>query len=81
MGMPCELNTVLKLSPSQGYPYELVMNEEHEGIKEGYRILPVGVRIPLLDQEWKHEANVIIKRLVWEDLRTTIRFEIDEILY
>jgi hypothetical protein len=46
MGMPCEINSILKLKPSQGYPEELQPGSKHQASKEGYRIIPVDVPIP-----------------------------------
>ncbi|CCI20193.1 conserved hypothetical protein [Microcystis aeruginosa PCC 9807] len=38
MGMPCEVNSVLKLKPSQGYPESLELSKQYQGSKEDYRI-------------------------------------------
>jgi hypothetical protein len=46
MGMPCEVNSILKLKPSQGYPKNLSIGTQHQAFKEGYRIIPVDVPIP-----------------------------------
>ncbi|MDV2991007.1 MAG: hypothetical protein N4J56_000661 [Chroococcidiopsis sp. SAG 2025] len=45
MGMPCEVNSILKLNPSQGYPETLLVGSQHQANKEGYRIIPVDVPI------------------------------------
>jgi hypothetical protein len=57
MGMPCEVNSILKLKPSQGYPEELIVELNCQASKEGYRIIPVDVPIPLVD----HKVLPIVK--------------------
>lgn len=79
MGMPCEINTILKLKPSQGFPEELELSARYQISKEGYRILPVDVPIFLVDENWVTHADVIINRLVWEKNQTIINFEIRKI--
>lgn len=81
MGMPCEVNSILKISPEQGYPVPL----EGGGIiqkvvKDGYRIYPIGVPIPLVDENWRYTADVVITHLVWEKAQTKIAYEIVRIL-
>jgi hypothetical protein len=34
MGMPCEVNSILKLKPSQGYPAKLEMGKRYQAVKE-----------------------------------------------
>ena len=79
MGMPCEVNSILKLKPAQGYPTQLKKGERYRGEKEGYRIVPIDVPIPLVDEKWIAYADVKIFRLVWESERTIVEFEIDRI--
>ena len=79
MGMPCEINSILKLKPSQGYPEELQPGSKHQASKEGYRIIPVDVPIPLVDDNWVAYADVIIRQLTWENNQTIVIFEIDRI--
>ena len=79
MGMPCEVNSVLKLKPSQGYPEPLNLGSQHEVCKEGYRIIPVDVPIPLVDESWIVYADVVIYKLVWEEGKTIVNFVIDRI--
>ncbi len=76
MGMPCEINTILKLKPSQGFPEKLELSARYQVFKEGYRILPVDVPIFLVDESWVTHADVVINRLVWEKNQTIIDFEI-----
>lgn len=79
MGMPCEINSILKLSPSQGYPAQLEINTVYEVSKEGYRILPIDVPISLVDSDWIAYADVEIVRLTWQAKQTTISFRIARI--
>ena len=39
MGMPCEVNSILKLKNSNGYPNELKLGIQYEAWKEDYRII------------------------------------------
>ena len=79
MGMPCEVNSILKLKPSQGYPEYLNVGTQHQVSKEGYRIIPVDVPIPLVDENWVTHADIVICKLTWEKERTYILFDIDRI--
>jgi hypothetical protein len=79
MGMPCEVNNILKLNSSQGYPDELVPKAQHQVAKEGYRIIPIDVPISLVDENWNSHADVIIRKLTWEKGKTIITFEIARI--
>jgi len=79
MGMPCEVNSILKLSSTQGYPKELVLRSQHQTVKSGYRILPMDVPIPLVDQEWLARADVVIRQLTWENGETKLVFEIHRV--
>lgn len=79
MGMPCEVNSILKLTPAQGHPKELVLGSQHQASKEGYRIIPVDLPIPLVDQSWTAHADVVINKLTWEKGKTNLAFEIDRL--
>lgn len=35
MGMPCEVNSILKLNPSQGYPQPLEIGKRYSARKQG----------------------------------------------
>lgn len=74
--MPCEVNSILKLQPCQGFPEKLEVSSPCQGHKEGYRIIPVDVPILLVDENWIAQADVVINRLVWEKSKTIIHFEI-----
>lgn len=79
MGMPCQVNSILKLKSSQGYPAELEKDKRYHAQKEGYRIIPIDVPIPLVDDNWIAHADIKICRLVWEEGVTRIDFEVDRI--
>lgn len=79
MGMPCEVNSILKLRPDQGFPETLKTGETHKGTKEGYRILLIDVPIMLVGEDWKGVADVIINKITWENDTTTVVFKIDRI--
>jgi len=79
MGMPCEVNNILKLSQQQGYPPQLVPRADHHASKSGYRIIPIDVPIPLVDDNWFTHADIIIRKLTWENGETFVSFEIDRI--
>lgn len=79
MGMPCEVNSILKLNLSQGYPAHLEKGKRFQAEKAGYRIIPIDVPIPLVDETWIAYADVKISRLVWENKKTIVDFEIDRI--
>lgn len=79
MGMPCEVNSILKLKPSQGYPEQLKFGSQHQACKEGYRIIPVDVPIPLVSEDWIACADIVIHKLVWEKGKTIVNFVIDRI--
>ncbi|AFZ25300.1 hypothetical protein Cylst_3134 [Cylindrospermum stagnale PCC 7417] len=79
MGMPCEVNSILKLKPSQGYPAELTKGVQYQAVKEDYRIIPIDTPILLVDQNWMAYADIIICKLIWQNNQTTVMFEIDRI--
>lgn len=79
MGMPCQVNSILKLQPAQGYPAQLTVGSRHQVIKTGYRILPLDVPIPLVDSQWRAAADVVVRKLIWENGRTTLEFEISRV--
>lgn len=79
MGMPCEVNSILKLNSSQGYPPQLKRGEKHHAQKNGYRIIPVDVPILLVDENWLAYADIKIYKLTWGNGVTYLEFEIDRI--
>ncbi|MEO0488087.1 MAG: DUF2584 family protein [Cyanobacteria bacterium P01_A01_bin.123] len=79
MGMPCEINSILKLKPTQGYPALLAIGACHQVQKEGYRLFPLDVPICLVDENWLAHADIVIERLAWENQTTTLEFSIARI--
>ncbi|WP_256995753.1 DUF2584 domain-containing protein [Halomicronema hongdechloris] len=77
--MPCEVNSILKIRKAQGYPENLDFNKQYEAQKDGYRIFPVDVPIPLVNEEWVAFADIKIIKLTWERRLTRLTFEIDRI--
>lgn len=74
MGMPCEVNAVLKLSPEQGYPEHLKPQAIHTVTKSGYRILPIDVPLPLVDAQWMTHADIVVQKLTWANKTTHLTF-------
>jgi len=78
MGMPCEINSILKLPPSQ-YPQQLIKGAKHQAQKQSYGLIPIDVPIALVDENWHAHADIIINKLTWENGQTHISFEIDRL--
>ena len=76
MGMPCQVNSILKLCPSQGYPASLAIDASHHVQKDGYRIFPMDVPLCLVDAQWLAYADVIIDKLTWQNQTTHLEFRI-----
>ena len=76
MGMPCEVNSILKLKPAQGYPESLKIGVRHQVQKLGYRIFPLDVPLCLVDENWLAHADVVIEKLTWENQATRLEFSI-----
>ncbi|NDJ18325.1 DUF2584 family protein [Myxacorys almedinensis] len=76
MGMPCEVNCILKLSAGTGYPTKLVLHSEHQATKPGYRIFAIDLPIPLVDENWLTHADVVIDHLAWQQKQTQLTFRI-----
>lgn len=79
MGMPCEVNSILKLKRSQDYPAELVVGEIHRVTKSGYRIFPLDVPITLVDEDWIAHGDVVLESLTWQQQSTELKFKISRI--
>lgn len=77
--MPLELNTILKLSPNQGYPSSITVGNVYVAIKQDYRLYPINIPISLVNKSWEAYADVIIFRLTWEEQKTILVFEIVKI--
>lgn len=79
MGMPCLVNSILKLKPSQGYPAQLEKGKIYRAQKENYRIFPIDVPIALVDEAWVAYADIIITKLTWEQKATSLEFKVNRI--
>ena len=76
MGMPCQVNSILKLSLSQGYPVSIEVDKQYQVQKAGYRILPMDVPLCLVDEYWFAHADIVINKLEWRDQITYLEFTI-----
>lgn len=79
MGMPCVVNSILKLKSAQGYPAQLESGKTYQAQKESYRIFPIDVPIPLVDATWVAYADAIITKLTWEQGVTHLEFKVARI--
>jgi len=79
MGMPCEVNSILKLTLAQGYPAQLEKGKLYNAQKESYRIFSLDVPIPVVDQAWVAYADAIITKLTWEQGITYLEFKVSRI--
>ncbi|MEM9120073.1 MAG: DUF2584 family protein [Cyanobacteria bacterium P01_F01_bin.56] len=79
MGMPCQVNSILKLKPAQGYPDSLELGRQHPAQKDGYRLFPLDVPICLVDENWQVHADIVIEKLIWEQQNTHLQFKITRI--
>jgi Protein of unknown function (DUF2584) len=78
MGMPCEVNSIVKLKRSD-FPAELTIGETHRSSKSGYRIFPIDVPLQLVDEQWQAQADVVIEQLIWENQMTTIAYRVHRV--
>ncbi len=76
MGMPCQVNSILKLKPHQGYPSALSLHSAHQVQKDGYRIFPLDVPLCLVDENWLAHADIVITQLTWAQQTTHLAFTI-----
>jgi hypothetical protein len=78
MGMPCEINSIVKLNAA-AFPSDLTIGSMHTATKSGYRIFPIDVPLQLVDEQWQAQADVVIQQLTWENQMTTIGFRIHRV--
>lgn len=76
MGMPCELNSVLKLSVEQGYPSSLKPGDRFGATKSGYRLFAMDLPLQLVDGQWQAQADVIVRELTWRAGQTHLQLEV-----
>ncbi|UBF27391.1 DUF2584 domain-containing protein [Kovacikia minuta CCNUW1] len=79
MGMPCTVNSILKLKLNEGYPETLNLGLSYQARKQGYRIIPIDVPVQLVDETWTAYAEVIIHKLTWEAQTTLMEFKLSKI--
>ncbi len=78
MGMPCQVNSIVKLDRAM-FPIQLTLGAIHTAQKSGYRIFPIDVPLQLVDEQWQAQADVVIQRLTWENQMTTIVFRMHRV--
>jgi Protein of unknown function (DUF2584) len=78
MGMPCEVNSIVKLKRAD-FPVVLTIGETHRASKSGYRIFPIDVPLQLVDEQWQAQADVVIEQLTWENQMTTIAYRVHRV--
>jgi hypothetical protein len=78
MGMPCEINSIVKLNAA-AFPPVLTLGAIHTAAKSGYRIFPIDVPLQLVDEQWQAQADVVIQQLTWENQMTTIVLRIHRV--
>jgi Protein of unknown function (DUF2584) len=78
MGMPCEINSIVKLNLA-AFPVDLTIGAIHTASKSGYRIFPIDVPLQLVDEQWQAQADVVIQQLIWENQTTTIVLRIHRV--
>jgi hypothetical protein len=74
MGMPCEVNSIIKLQREDFPP--LKIGAHLTTLKSGYRILPMDVPLQLVDENWLAHADVVIEQLTWQDQETELTFHV-----
>jgi trehalose utilization protein len=77
MGMPCVVNSIVKLGDD--YPITLELNATHQATKSGYRIFAIDVPLQLVDANWLAHGEVIIDQLTWQAGATQLTFRIARI--
>jgi len=60
MGVPVEMNTVLKLNAKQGLPADPQPDTVYEFHKDGTRFYPIGVPVELIGADWKTVGKAVI---------------------
>ncbi|MBW4515576.1 MAG: DUF2584 domain-containing protein [Timaviella obliquedivisa GSE-PSE-MK23-08B] len=78
MGMPCQVNSIVKLNGTE-FPTIIEINAVHKATKSGYRIFPIDVPLQLVDEAWCAHADVVITQLRWAGQQTVLEFHIHRI--
>jgi hypothetical protein len=75
MGMPCEVNSIVKLDEGQ-FPEILAVNAVHKAVKNGYRIFAIEVPLQLVNANWLACGEVVITKLTWQNQQTELEFRV-----
>jgi hypothetical protein len=76
MGVPVEMNTVLKLTPEQGLPAPPEEGRAYTFRKEGPRFYPLGVPVELIGADWKTVGKAVIDEFTVSLEETRGRFRV-----
>jgi hypothetical protein len=76
MGVPVEMNTVLKLSVGQGFPENPALETEYRFEKDGTRFYPIGVPVELINADWQTIGKAVIDEFTVSTERTSGKFRI-----
>ncbi|MBI5138073.1 MAG: DUF2584 family protein [Nitrospirae bacterium] len=76
MGLPVEMNTVLKLTPAQGLPADPRPDTVYAFSKDGTRFYPIGVPVELIGPDWKTLGKAVIDEFTVSTERTSGKFRV-----
>ena len=76
MGLPVEMNTVLKLSADQGLPDNPQLDTDYRFTKDGTRFYPIGVPVELIGPDWKTVGKAVIDEFTVSTQATSGRFRV-----
>jgi hypothetical protein len=76
MGVPVEMNTVLKLTPEQGLPDPPEEGRAYTFRKDGPRLYPLGVPVELIGADWKTVGKAVIDEYTVSLAETRGRFRV-----
>jgi hypothetical protein len=78
MGMPCQVNSIVKLSSAE-FSMKMELDAVHRVVKSGYRIYPIDVPLQLVDENWCAHGDVVITELTWTEQQTILKFKVHRI--
>jgi hypothetical protein len=73
MGMPCEVNSLVKI---RGDEFALQVGVQYTLTKAGYRIFALDVPLQLVNGDWVAVADVVIDQLTWQEQTTAIALRV-----
>ena len=76
MGVPVEMNTVLKITPDQGLPENPQLDTVYAFAKDGTRFYPIGVPVELIGPDWKTVGKAVIDEFTVSTEATRGKFRI-----